>query len=109
MRTQHLRFSKKTLLVLSVIVATVMFAISSVAATQETNSEEFQLSKKQYEELQKLQSSFSAKSVGEKRCHIEYKNCWIDYEYRCRPNPGGTIHCEIVPVRRCGKPETVCD
>lgn len=79
--------------------------------TEATKTQAFYLTGKQYEELQGLQKSFSAKGAQAKKCHIEYRNCWIDYEYRCYPSggAGGGVHCEQVPVRRCGKPETVCD
>jgi hypothetical protein len=73
---------------------------------------DFYVSKKDYAEFQKLQAdlanSVSTQSSG-KKCHVEYRNCWTDHETRCSPNPGGTVHCETVPVRRCGKPELVCD
>ncbi len=77
-----------------------------------TKTGDFYVSKKDHADFEKLQADL-AKSVSaqgtEKKCRIEYRNCWIDYEWRCKPNPGGTVHCEQVPVRRCGKPERVCD
>jgi hypothetical protein len=86
---------------------------SATTSTDGSKNEDFYVSAKDYAEFLKLQSdlaqSVSAQGTGQKKCHIEYRNCWTDHETRCHPNPGGTVHCEQVPVRRCGKPETVCD
>jgi hypothetical protein len=87
---------------------------STTNAAVSTKSGDFYVSMTDYAEFQKLQANL-AQSVtaqgSEKKCHIEYRNCWIDKEWRC-PSPmypGSTVHCEEVPVRRCGKPETVCN
>jgi hypothetical protein len=82
--------------------------------TDDAKGGDFYVSNKDHAEFQKLQvsltDSVSAQSA-DKKCHIEYKNCWTDREWRCpgATYPGSTMHCEEVPVRRCGKPETVCD
>ena len=105
--------STKRALILFVIVA-VLATISIVVAAQKTNTAEpdIILTKKQYLQFQRLQKALpmTATSQG-KNCHIEYRNCWTDYEYRCHPSgaPGGGVTCEQVPVRRCGPPVTVCD
>jgi len=94
----------------ALLVTCLSFSSLSLAASEGVSST-FQLTKKQYNEFQKLQSSLSIQAEG-KKCHLEYRNCWIDYEYKCHldPNsPGGGTHCEQVPVRRCGKPEMICD
>ena len=68
--------------------------------------EEIILSPAQWEMHQRLLGEISR---NKSKCHIEYRNCYIDYEYRCTPISGGTVNCVQVPVRRCGKPERVCD
>jgi hypothetical protein len=82
--------------------------------TTSAKSGDFYVSDKAYAEFQKLQASL-AQSVStqgtEKKCHIEYTKCWTDREWWC-PSPmypGSTVHCEERPVRRCDKPETVCN
>lgn len=79
------------------------------ATTPAAKRGEISLTKEQYEELQKLQKALSAKTATEKKCHIEYRNCWVDIEYKCWPQPDGYVECIEVPVRRCGKPEMICE
>lgn len=91
--------------------ATIIFALTaSIALSLSAQAQEpIVLSKKQYTQFKRLEAQAQAKIAAGKNCHIEYRNCWTDYEKRCSPNPGGTIHCDDVPVRRCGKPDMICD
>lgn len=82
--------------------------LAASAAAQQAKEPDIYLTKPQWEEQQKI---LSEKAAAGQHCHIEYRNCWVDIEYRCHPPDvsGGTVVCEQTPVRRCGPPDTVCN
>jgi hypothetical protein len=126
-----MRFTKKLTITLSALTLLCCIATSQTPTTptkpastakpaknvaDDAKGGDFYVSNKDHAEFQTLQmsltESISAQSAA-KRCHVEYRNCWTDKEWRCpgamAMYPGSTMHCEEVPVRRCGKPETVCN
>ena len=74
------------------------------------SDDSFFITQQSWQEHQALLAKSAKNEIQIKQqCHIEYRNCWVDYEYRCTPISGGTINCVQVPVRRCGRPEMICD
>lgn len=48
----------------------------------------------------------------ERRCHLEYRNCWYDSEVQCVPAGEAQdkgANCQTVQVRRCGPAEMICE
>lgn len=110
MKAQYSSFAKRALLILGVTAAVVV-PVSSVTATQEKDKPVINLTKEQYEELQRLQKSIRESAAKGKQCHLEYLDCWDEPDgWDCHYNfITGYETCTQKVFRKCGKPTLVCD
>lgn len=95
----------------NMIAIVTVFAFASQAAADGT----FVLSNEQYIEHQKMLGELQSKSGSDKKCHLEYLDCWMVTVWDCTPAGPVTISgttiggCTPHQEQRCGKPTLVCN